>query len=99
MDIGKPSSSQESALIMAGMLEEQPPGRSIFLDVCVQFTIFSFHMSVDIKSELCIFSCRCFEEQIKPVSGPIFHTNICAKLLSINIMLEVTSGRFNNFGS
>ena len=37
---------------MAGMLEEQPPGRSIFLDVCVQFTIFSFHMSIDIKSEL-----------------------------------------------
>ena len=87
---------------MAGMLEEQPPGRSIFLDVCVQFTIFSFHMSIDIKSELCIFSCRCFEEQIKLVRGPIFHTNIVrkfAKLLSINMMLEVTSGRFNNFGS
>lgn len=87
---------------MAGMLEEQPPGRSIFLDVCVQFTIFSFHMSIDIKSELCIFSCRCFEEQIKLVSGPIFiliFVRKFAKLLSINMMLEVTSGRFNNFGS
>ena len=87
---------------MAGMLEEQPPGRSIFLDVCVQFTIFSFHMSIDIKSELCIFSCRCFEEQIKLVSGPIFiliFVRTFAKLLSINMMLEVTSGRFNNFGS
>ena len=87
---------------MAGMLEEQPPGRSIFLDVCVQFTIFSFHMSIDVKSELCIFSCRCFEEQIKLVSGPIFiliFVRKFAKLLSINMMLEVTSGRFNNFGS
>ena len=96
MDIGKPSSSRESALIMAGMLEEQPPGRSIFLDVCVQFTIFWFHMSVDIKSELCIFSCRCFEEQIKLVRSPIFHTNICAKICEIIVDKYDVGGHFRS---
>ena len=96
MDIGKPSSSRESALIMAGMLEEQPPGRSIFLDVCVQFTIFWFHMSIDIKSELCIFSCRCFEEQIKLVRGPIFHTNICAKICEIIVDKYDVGGHFRS---
>lgn len=81
---------------MAGMLEEQPPGRSIFLDVCVQFTIFSFHMSIDIKSELCIFSCRCFEEQIKLVSVPIFHTNICAKICEIIVDKYDVGGHFRS---
>lgn len=81
---------------MAGMLEEQPPGRSIFLDVCVQFTIFSFHMSIDIKSELCIFSCRCFEEQIKLVRGLIFHTNICAKICEIIVDKYDVGGHFRS---
>lgn len=81
---------------MAGMLEEQPLGRSIFLDVCVQFTIFSFHMSIDIKSELCIFSCRCFEEQIKLVRGPIFRTNICAKICEIIVDKYDVGGHFRS---
>lgn len=81
---------------MAGMLEEQPPGRSIFLDVCVQFTMFSFHMSIDIKSELCIFSCRCFEEQTKLVSGPTFHTNICAKICEIIVDKYDVGGHFQS---
>ena len=64
---------------MAGTAEEQPAGRSIFLDVCVRFAIFLVPKRSLILNQSLFFSSRFFAEQIKPVSGLISTMKISAK--------------------